>query len=130
MNRPGLTLLSVLACASLTINAALWIAYRSAQEDRENLRLEMATLAIGRKAANAAGMVHDQLQQKALNDVQRKNLLLDQAVLDSHGIDDAAFLDALRRVLPKNTNCAGDAARKPALGLPDAAGAGDHDAIR
>lgn len=127
--RWGLTILGMLACASLAINAALLIAYRSAQEDRENLRIELATLAIGRKAADAAGVIHAQLQQKAFNDEQRKNMLLDQAALNSPGLDDHDFLDALRRVLTTAPNCADSTAGKSASRLPLAGSAGGHDAI-
>lgn len=59
MTRWAIAALAILACASLAINATLWMAYRSTMDKLAESQIELAAHEINQEAVNAAIKIRD-----------------------------------------------------------------------
>ncbi|WP_298034494.1 hypothetical protein [uncultured Desulfovibrio sp.] len=124
MTRWSIIALSVLACASLAVNAALWRERRGLMEEARELRASVTALSAARAADDSARDARDKIKEAARHDAAQKHKALDRIEMDGAGLDDSAYLDALRRLLHGDADRGPDAAGKPAGGLPASGDAG------
>lgn len=124
MTRWGIIALSVLACASLAVNAALWHERRALMDETLKLRTSVATLSAARAADEKSRAVRDQLKEATRHDTAQKYKELDRIETGGATLDDSAYLDALRRLLSGDADRGPDSAGQPAGGLPAAENAG------
>jgi len=119
-----LVALSVLVCASLAVNAALWQERRKLVAETRELRTSVAALSAARAADESARDLRDQLKEEARHDAAQKYKVLDRIETGGAALDDSAYLDALRRLFSGNADRGPDPAGQPADGLPAPGNAG------
>lgn len=124
MTRWSIIALSVLACASLAVNAALWQERRDLMDETQALRTSVAALSAARTADEKSRAVRDQLKEEARHDAAQKYEELDRIETGGAALDDSAYLDALRRLLSGDADRGPNSAGQPAGGLPATKNAG------